>query len=275
MFGFLSSASIAARTCQGQNEYLLDADGEPSEGGDGVNLGVLQFMSKALGHHVSYSVILPDASVVGPGPYPVLFQLHGASDDHAAWTNRSNLARHVSSLPLIVVMPDGALSFWINHNGRERFEDFLTMDLWDHVRATFQVREGKAAIGGLSMGGYGALHNGLKHPERYCSVWAHSSACFNKEDFLRWAASETPPQDLDDADLFELAKKVDPANMPVVTFDCGTEDFLLDENRRFHGHLESLGLPHTYMEHPGSHSWDYWDVHVKEALEQHARALGI
>lgn len=239
-----------------------------------MNLGTVQFYSKALGRHTSYTVILPDRSTVGPGPYSVLIQLHGASDDHTAWINRSNLFRYASSLPLIVVMPDGLLSFWINHNRKERYEDFLNQDLPEHLRSIYNIREGKFAIGGLSMGGYGALWNGLSHPELYCSVWAHSSACFSKADFTRMGIGGVP-EDVDYADLFQVASKADGASMPVLSFDVGTEDFLLEQNRRFHSHLDTLGLPHTYREHPGQHEWGYWDTHVQEALEQHARVLGI
>jgi enterochelin esterase-like enzyme len=57
--------------------------------------------------------------------------------------------------------------------------------------------------------------------------------------------------------------------MPRLAFDCGTDDHLLDQNRRFHAFLDARGIRHTYREHPGGHTWEYWDAHVQEALKQH------
>jgi len=248
-----------------------------------MNVGIMRFMSRALGHHVSYTISLPEVEKAGPGPYPVLLQLHGASDDHSMWGLKSNLLRYVSELPLIVIMPDGGLSFWIDFSPRERYETFIMQDLCNHINAFFPVKEGKMAIGGLSMGGYGCMHLALKYPERFASVWSHSGAMFSREDLVKaredvengdgpWSVMA---QDLDDADLFLQAKRLKESGKqpPQIAFDCGTEDFLIEHNRRFHAHLEAIGLPHTYREHPGSHEWDYWDEHVKEALEQHCRAL--
>jgi putative tributyrin esterase len=244
---------------------------------------VVEMMSRSLGHHVSYSAIIPDAKEVGPGPYPVLYQLHGASDSHEAWLLRSNLVRHVAKIPMIVVCPDGVLSFWLNSGARMRYEDFLMIDLPEHLMNTFNIRPGKAAIGGLSMGGYGALRLGLKYPDRFASVWGHSSALWSTEelrngrlrDYILELSAETQTKLLAAADIYALAEQVDPQKSPVIGFDCGTEDFLITENRRFHAHLEMLGIAHTYLEHPGAHTWDYWDTHVQEALAQHVKVLGL
>lgn len=241
-----------------------------------MNVGTMQFRSKALGRHVTYTVLLPDGKDVAPGPYPVLYQLHGASDDHTTWLRQSNLVRHVAGLPLIVVLPDGALSRWANVGPVDRYEDFLMDDLATHLRETFPVRDGKWAIGGLSMGGYGALRLGLKHADRFCSVWAHSSAIWTRAELEeRLAQRNQTATDLADLDCYALAQRLDPRTMPRLSFDCGVDDSLIEQNRRFHTFLVEKQLPHTYREHPGAHTWDYWDTHVREALQQHARELGI
>lgn len=246
-----------------------------------MNVGTMQFFSQSLGRHVTYTVILPDPATAGPGPYPVLYQLHGRSDDHTAWVRYSNLVRHVAGLPFIVALPDGGVSFWLNCGPTQRYEDFMIHDLSEHLAQAFHVRPGKAAIGGLSMGGFGALRLGLKYSERFASVWGHSSAVWdtgelkqmsNLIDELRTEFSETDVYGL----AAQVAKERDGgAEFPIITFDCGTEDFLIEQNRRFHRHLDELGIPHTYKEHPGAHTWEYWDEHVKEALLQHKRALGL
>lgn len=241
-----------------------------------MKTATVHIMSRSLGRHVTYSMIMPDLKDAGPGPYPVLYQLHGASDDHMGWIVRSNLARHAAQIPLFIVCPDGGLSYWLNAGPRERYEDFLMHDLPEHLHNTYNIRPGKSAIGGLSMGGYGALRLALKYPDQFASVWAHSAALWTKDDFpadsnhLARALINLP-----DADIYSLAAQASGRQLPVISFDCGTADFLINHNRRFHTYLNDIGIPHTYNEHPGAHTWDYWDTHVKEALAQHVRVLGL
>lgn len=233
----------------------------------------IRFFSDALGKWTRYNAILPD---VGEGPYPVLLQLHGLSDDEESWIERSNLVRYAGELPLIVILPDGGTSGYLNWkpSGRlhkQRYEDLLVRDIPNHVRHHFQAKEGPWAIGGLSMGGYGALRLGMKYPDRFASIYAHSSA-FHIDEMVETALIE----DADDASVYRhadgLAQRED---RPVIAFDCGTEDRLLEHNRRFHEHLQALNIEHSYAEFDGGHEWDYWDLHVQDALAQHARVLGL
>ena len=123
-------------------------------------------------------VILPENA--GPGPFPVFYLLHGLSDNHTAWTRRTSIERYVEGLPLIVVMPDGGRS-WYSDPVTEpagAFETFIVRDLIGFMNRTFQTkatREGRV-IGGLSMGGYGALKLALKYPEMFCAAASHSGA---------------------------------------------------------------------------------------------------
>lgn len=230
-----------------------------------MNLGTMQFYSAALQRHVTYSVILPDKQA---GPAPVLLQLHGYSDDHTAWVKFSNLVRHAKPHPFLIVMPDGATSFYNNLNPLMRYEDFLMDDLWQHVQNTFQIRSGPWALGGLSMGGFGSMRLAAKYPDRFASVWAHSGY-YPALDELHPGLAAAP-----DMDVYALMERLAGAStQPVITLDCGTEDRLLPQNRRLHDHLERLGVAHTYLEFPGDHDWDYWDLHVQKALEQHARVM--
>lgn len=233
----------------------------------------VRFSSKALSKQTSFNVIHPDR---GEGPFPVLVQLHGFSDDSKSWLYNSNIVRHVAELPLIVVLPDGGTARYLNVRTHERYaqqnyEDLVMRDIPAEVTRLFHVRPGPWAIGGLSMGGYGALRLGMKFPDRFASVWAHSAGLRPLDEaFL--ATLDSP----EDADLEHFARKLkERGEWPEISFDCGTEDFLIEDNRVFHASLEELGLPHTYNEHPGAHTWDYWDEHVQEALAQHARVLGI
>ncbi|MCS7034555.1 MAG: alpha/beta hydrolase-fold protein, partial [Phycisphaerae bacterium] len=62
---------------------------------------------------------------------------------------------------------------------------------------------------------------------------------------------------------------------PKLMIDCGTEDFLLNENREFHAGLENWGIPHVYQEYPGGHDWFYWDARLPEAIAFHASAMRL
>src|SRR5262249_54353246 len=161
---------------------------------------------------------------VGEPPFPVLYQLHGASDDHRAWLYKSSLWRYVEALPLMVVLPSGENSYYVDTPGRA-FEQLIVHDLPAHVAHTFGVRDGKAAIGGLSMGGYGAIRLGLKHPDRYGSIFAHSSRLPSRAELpqLEWTRG-LHGAELDELDVEQLAARLDRATMPELVFDCGTED---------------------------------------------------
>lgn len=238
-----------------------------------MSLARVEFYSQAMGQHVTYSLYLPD---VGEGPYPVLFQLHGLSDSHATWINHSNIARHAAGYPMVIVFPDGGTSCYLNwlsegRIGKRNYEDMIITDISNHLKQRFNVTDGPWAIGGLSMGGYGSMRLGLKYADQFASIWSHSSKF--EMDML---APYEQFADEKDLDIRTHARAlVNVANRPVITFDCGTEDELLEESRRFDQFLDEIGIEHSYTEHPGGHEWDYWDTHVQAALEQHARVLGI
>lgn len=113
------------------------------------------------------------------------------------------------------------------------------------------------------MGGYGSLKLGLKHPDRFASIYADSSKVDWRNSRLELSLL-APPQDVVGLD-----------SKPAISFACGTEDELLQENRWLHSELDKLSLEHDYVEFDGGHDWDYWDLHVQEALEQHAEILRL
>lgn len=216
-------------------------------------------------------VIMPP----GKGPFPVLYLLHGLSDDHTIWLRRTNLERYVEDLNLIVVMPDGHRSFYINdpRPGGLAYEDHITKDVvgfCDRVFPTVPRREARA-VAGLSMGGYGAIMLALKNPGLFGAAASHSGAV---GFFHKTGHSRPDFKPLADAlgaryDCHRLAsqlKRDKTHKLPALRFDCGVDDFLLEDNRRFRTHLVKSGIPHEYVEHPGSHNWAYWDTHIQETL---------
>jgi S-formylglutathione hydrolase FrmB len=244
----------------------------------------LNYFSSALNKMAAANVILPEGDHIGP--FPVFYLLHGLSDDHSAWMRRSSVERYASQYPFIVVMPDGGRGFYLDAIEGFAYETAIARDLVNLIDTKFQTiasREGRC-VGGLSMGGYGALHFALKFPDMFASANSHSGALGFARDQARWADSPVRAEieriigvdsQGSDFDLYALSEKADMASLPALLIDCGTEDFLLEENRTFHHHLEKIGVPHEYQEYSGAHNWEYWDAHVQEALAFHARQLQL
>ncbi len=241
-------------------------------------------------------VILPSQ---GSPPHPTLYLLHGLSDDSTTWLRRSRIEAYARELPLIVVMPDGYRGFYTDNNEGPSYGRHFGEEIPAFVERNFPARStrGGRAIGGLSMGGYGALRLAFGHPEKFCSVNSHSGALmrFNLDVSPRRARQDEvfrrhPPafyRELQRVfgrqpmgtrhDLLALVRRARRRHrrLPRILLDCGTQDPLLEYNRAFHRELQELRVPHEYREYPGGHEWDYWDEHVREALEFHARNLQI
>ncbi len=243
----------------------------------------LHYFSAALGKQTTANVLLPQSD--HPGPFPVLYLLHGLSDDHTAWMRNTSIARYVAGLPLIVVMPDGGRGFYCDAVQGFAYETAITVDLIgyvDKMLPTIASREGRV-LAGLSMGGYGALKLALSHPDKFCATVSHSGAHDfahvwpdpNHDEFGRIIGDNSigGPND-----LYALADRFASGELgpwPKLRIDCGVDDFLLDMNRNFHAHLEKLDLPHEYEEFSGAHEWGYWDEHIKETLAFHSKILGF
>lgn len=230
----------------------------------------VRFFSSSLQKQETMNVIVPD----GGGPFPTLYLLHGMSDDYSAWMRRSSIERYAEKYRLMVVMPDGHRSFYVNdpRPGGLAYEDHIIKDVIgqaDRLLPTIRSRRGRA-VAGLSMGGYGAMMLAMKNPSKFAAAAAHSGAMFFAHeklagrDDINVLASSLPRGEYD---LFSLARKLAAGRTRLaIRFDCGAEDFLIQANRRFDAHLNKLGIDHQYAEHPGQHTWDYWDVHVQETL---------
>ncbi|WP_435019692.1 alpha/beta hydrolase [Tundrisphaera sp. TA3] len=243
----------------------------------------IQYQSRSLQKASAFNIIFPDDPAI-PRPWSVFYLLHGLSDDHTIWARRTSIERYVGNLPMVVVMPDGGRGWYTNAVAGMAYEDDLIKDVRGLVERTFPVKaeKGGRAIGGLSMGGYGAIKLGLKHLDLFGSINSHSGAVglFRKPEATSRFGPEltrifgaNPKGGMEDP--FAIVEKVDHGLIPPMRIDCGTEDFLLDQNRAFHAHLDGLHIPHEYQEFPGSHDWAYWDEHVRQAIAFHARNLGL
>jgi putative tributyrin esterase len=243
----------------------------------------LHYFSAALGKQTAAQVLLPQGK--GPGPFPVFYLLHGLTDDHTMWARRSSIERYVEQLPLIMVMPDGGRGFYCDAVDGPAYATAIVRDLVGFIDETFHTkaeRKGRC-IGGLSMGGYGAIKLALQHPELFISAHSHSGA-LSYGHGLRLDLPETKQILGDKAtgggpnDLYLLAAEAmrrKRSTRPEIWIDCGKKDFLIKDNREFNAYLKKIRFPHVYKEFSGVHDWAYWDEHIQDALAFHAKHLEI
>jgi len=231
----------------------------------------VKFLSTSIQKQDTMKVIVPD----GRGPFPVLYLLHGMSDDYSIWLRQTSIERYVAGLRLMVVMPDTHRFFYVNdpRPGGLAYEDHIIKDVigqTDRLFPTIRARRARA-VAGLSMGGYGAMMLAMKNSGKFSVAVSHSGAMgFAHRTLANRADINVLAQGLPRGkyDLYTLAKKLKNSRAKLaVRFDCGTEDFLIEHNRHFHSHLNKIGLVHEYAEHPGEHTWSYWDLHILDTLK--------
>lgn len=245
--------------------------------------------SDVLGHCISLEVLLPQSaatqigmdSVDGGGRYPVLYLLHGNSDDQTIWMRRTSIERYVSELGIAVVMPFGERSYYSDMKSGRRYWTFLSEELPAICRGFFpriSPRREDTFAAGLSMGGYGAMKLALRRPDRFCAAASLSGVL----DITAHVKSQLPDNELywnaifgslealesSDDNLFVAAKKAAQAKeRPLLYACCGTEDFLYQNNLNAIKVFRETGLDLTYEEGPGTHNWVFWDEWIRRALE--------
>jgi len=234
------------------------------------------FGSPTLQLDTSMTVVLPDES---SSPPPVLYLLHGLTDDHTAWTRWTSIERYASERGIAVVMPQVHRSFYANETYGMRFWDFLDDELPETVQRFFKVSTDRADtfVAGLSMGGYGAFKWALRRPERFAAAASLSGALdlayiqkFDLRPHIRELVARVfPDRDVTDSaeDLMHLARTADPAALPRLMLRCGTEDALLEPNERFVAACVSAGVELDAGFGPGAHVWSYWDAQIPLVLD--------
>ncbi len=238
----------------------------------------LSFHAATLGQHTGVSVILPDSVRAGER-VPVLYLLHGLSDDHTMWGRRTSVERYAAPYKLAIVMPDGHRSFYTNTQSGERFFDYITEELPARMESFFPVSQERSGrfVAGLSMGGYGAFKVALNRPDLYAAAASFSGALGTEHAAERFSSplalsiygsAETALQRPHNLSLVaeDVARNAASVPCPRLYQACGTEDFLYGENIAFRDHALALGLPLTYVECPGTHEWGFWDARIRDTL---------
>ena len=247
----------------------------------------VDYKSKSLGRKVHFNVFLPsDVDPAGRtrGPWPTLYLLHGIFGDSSSWVTSSCVQRYADDRGLCVVMPEGENGFYLDHpDFMNNFAVWTGEELVQATRDMFRLsaRREDTWIGGLSMGGYGALRTGLKYADTFGGIAAFSSALLFESLQNREEGSAPDNEayhramfgDLDhllgsDLDPLFLARerKASGKPMPRIYLSCGEQDFLLKANVNFERALTELGIEHTWRTTPGAHTWEFWEQEIRHVI---------
>jgi enterochelin esterase-like enzyme len=256
----------------------------------------LKVDSKILGKSVEYSVYLPPDYESSSRSYPVVYLLHGYSDDETAWIQFGEVNKTMDKAildrtlpPMIIVMPDAGVSWYINNfNASVRYEDFFFQEFIPFIESSYRIRALKEfrGVAGLSMGGYGAFVYAVKHPDKFVASAPLSAAFRNEEEVVvqsqdRWDMIEGPvfgpgltgKKRITDHwktnNPFYLVNNSTSEALKSVKYyiDCGDDDFLYKGNSNMHILLRDKNIPHEYRVRDGGHSWIYWRTGILEALK--------
>lgn len=257
-------------------------------------LGEMIFYSKELARNVEFRFILPEGQNPFEGENPhyqrepkTLYLLHGHGNGNEEWLTGSTIKELAYIYNLAVFMPTGENSFYLNHEEiKANYANYVGEELVEYTRKTFGLsrRREDTFVGGLSMGGFGALHTGLEFHRTFSKIMALSSALIlydiagKKEDFQDgfggYGYYVSTFGDLENV----LTSRVNPEQIildiqkaqeevPEIYMACGTEDFLLENNRRFKQFLDDHQVSHVYHESPGDHNFKFWNPYLEAAIE--------
>jgi S-formylglutathione hydrolase FrmB len=251
--------------------------------------------SSILNKNVKYTIYLPADYSSSERSYPVVYLLHGYTDDNTGWLQFGEINRYADKAiadgtipPMIIVMPNGDSSWYINsYDGKEKYEDFFIKEFMPAIEKSYRIKAEKKyrGIAGLSMGGYGTLLYSLKYPELFAAAAPLSAGVFADDEILAMASDSWDEifgqlygRNLKGKDRLNNAwysnsilkivdtKPVDELKKVRYWIDCGDDDFLTKGNCLLHLALTAKKIPHEFRVRDGAHNWNYWRSGITDAL---------
>ncbi len=256
----------------------------------------LKIQSKILKKEVRYTIYLPFDYQTSNRYYPVVYLLHGYTDNDMGWIQfgEANMIADKAiadqELPaMILVMPDAGVSWYINnYDNSVRYEDFFFEEFLPYIESHYRIRTEKQyrGVAGLSMGGYGALVYSMKHPKLFSACAAFSAAIYTTDEIVNMDSAwwdeafgvlygpgligqERSTPHLLSNNPFYILKNADKEKLKTVRYymDCGDDDFLTRGNCLFHLALTDAGIYHEYRVRDGRHQWSYWRSGLLDGLK--------
>ncbi len=252
--------------------------------------------SGILGRDVRYTIYLPPDYDYSQRSYPVVYLLHGYTDDNTGWLQFGEINRYADKAiaegtipPMIIVMPNGDSSWYINsYDGREKYEDFFVKEFMPSIEKTYRIKAEKRyrGIAGLSMGGFGSLTYALKYPDLFAAAAPLSAGVFSDDEQVKMPDPNYETvlgplygRGLKGKDRLNAAwysnsilkivetKPAEELKKVRYWIDCGDDDFLTKGNCLLHIALTEKHVPHEFRVRDGAHSWTYWRTGITDALQ--------
>ncbi|MFA6682639.1 MAG: alpha/beta hydrolase-fold protein [Acholeplasmataceae bacterium] len=231
----------------------------------------LMTTSKYLQRDIDINIYKPN-EIDKKAPLHLMILLHGYMGNYTNWLRYTRLEKYLEGKNIVVVMPSGENSWYLNGLFNDPYENFLNRELHKIIKETLNLvfKRENTSIVGLSMGGYGAIRSLLKYSHLY-SKGASLSGVLDlgkhyqriRENYLKGRAifPEVMPHDFD---LFNLLK----ANLDVdIYLSCGNSDGLLDDSIKFKEELDKKVIKHHLNLTPGDHNWEFWDREIKAVIK--------
>jgi len=242
-----------------------------------------EFFSKCLLRKVSVNAIIP-FDMEGDRHFKTLYLLHGLTDNKDGWLLNTRIYQWAREKKLAVIMPSGENMFYLDNDAlMDRHGEFIGNELVAASRKLFRLSEKRedTFIAGLSMGGYGAIRNGLKYHETFGYLAGMSAALIMdmmhdpewrkmRGEFHEWIAfgdmDKVIGSNKDPRAQIKMLKDSG-VDFPQIYLSCGTEDGLIVPTRELHECLSEHGIEHKYVETAGAHDWDFWNTDIQRILE--------
>ena len=273
-------------------------------GVNGKVIKSIKFHSQILDTIVNYSIYLPPSYEESTKKYPVLYLLHGYTDNENTWldnafvnqvADQKILSKEIDEM--IIVMPNGGLKWFVNQpNGDFNYEDMFIKEFIPYIEQTYRIKADKKhrAISGLSMGGYAALGYAMRHPDIFATCVAYSAAIRPDDEVLKTSQKHFDylyahvygknvkgkarlSEHWNNNNPIYLAKTISVEKLKSVNWyiTCGDDDWLYYGNSVLRKIFRDRGIPHEYRVMDGRHNWYYWRTHIGEGLKYISERLNI
>lgn len=252
--------------------------------------------SSILGKNVNYTVYLPWDYDISQRAYPVVYLLHGFTDDNTGWLQFGEINRYADKAiadgtipPMIIIMPNADSSWYVNsYDGKENYEDFFIKEFMPYVEKKFRIKAEKRyrGVAGLSMGGYGTLIYALKHPDLFAAAAPLSAGVFADDEVTSMPddnyanvlarvfgrnlkGNERLNNVWKENSVLDIVARESTEDLSRVRYwiDCGDDDFLTKGNCLLHIALTEKHVPHEFRVRDGAHNWTYWRTGIINALQ--------